>query len=89
MINKRKIVCLELLRTGSIERNWCLDRKITRLSDIIYVLVGKGLKFEDQKERNHEIIRGSRSDKGYNYIYKIKQTKKNLKVLDDIINNLK
>jgi len=45
--SQRQIV-LEQLKTGSVSRNWCLERRITRLGAIICALQKEGWEFDAQ-----------------------------------------
>jgi len=54
-----KIVDNQLNKYGYISRNWCLNKRISRLSAIIYDLKKKGYQFEIERKYN-------------DYVYKLK-----------------
>jgi len=41
----------KLIKDGFVSRNWCLERYISRLSSIIYILKDKGWAFRTEGKR--------------------------------------
>lgn len=47
--SQKEIVLKQMRETGSVTRNWCLQRFISRLSAIMLELKNEGVKFETKK----------------------------------------
>jgi len=55
-LSQKEIVFNQLQNEGEVTRNWCLDRRITRLASIKNILVSEGIEIEDGFTRGGDFV---------------------------------